>query len=146
MTSCDWFDSKEARTQKLVEEELQEIDWNDVDQYPLFNDCDETAGKAEQRECFQNTLLLHFSMALQDFEFVANSDMDDSIYVDFLVDREGAIAILDIGNTGEIKEQLPDFDTIITQSLKSLPKIDPALKRGIPVNVKLRIPIVLNTN
>lgn len=129
----------------LVEEELQSIDWNDVDQYPLFDDCDETVSKTAQRECFENTLLLHFSMTLQDFEFALDEEVDDTIYVDFLVDREGGMSVLDIQENNMIKEQIPEFDAIITQSLKSLPRVEPALKRGIPVNAKFRIPIVLNT-
>ena len=145
LVSCDWFSSREATAQKLVEKELQGIDWNEVDQYPLFDDCDETVSKTAQRECFENTLLLHFSMTLQDFEFVLNKDIEDSIYIDFLVDKDGVMTVLDIEEHGALKEQIPEFNGIITQSFKSLPRVEPALKRGIPVNAKFRIPLVLNT-
>ncbi len=145
MASCQWFASQEAKTQMLVEEELQSIDWNDVDQYPLFDDCDETVSKTAQKACFENTLLLHFSMTLQDFEFVLDEEVDDTIYVDFLVDSEGTMSVLEIQENNTVKQQIPEFDAIITQSLKSLPRVEPALKRGIPVNAKFRIPIVLNT-
>lgn len=146
LASCDWFTSREAKTQMLVEKELHGIDWNDVDQYPLFDDCDETATKAAQKECFENTLLLHFSMTLQDFEFALSEDLEDNIYVDFLVDKEGVMTVLDIEEHRAIKEQIPEFNGIITQSFKSLPRVEPALKRGIPVNAKFRIPLVLNTH
>jgi hypothetical protein len=146
LASCDLFTSAEKKTQKIVDKELLGIDWNDVDQYPLFDDCDETVSKIEQRSCFENTLLLHFSMTLQDFEFILDEDLDDTIYVDFLVDQEGAMTVLDIETNSIIQEQIPEFNGIITQSLKSLPRVEPALKRGIPVNAKFRIPIVLNTN
>jgi hypothetical protein len=129
-----------------VEKELQSIDWNDVDQYPLFDDCDESVPKAAQKECFEKTLLLHFSMTLKDFEFVLSEDVTDSIYVDFLVDREGGMTVLDIEENSVIHQQIPEFDGIIAQSLKSLPRVEPALKRGIPVNAKFRIPLLLNTN
>lgn len=142
--SCDWFSTREVKTQKLVEKELQAIDWNDVDQYPLFDDCDETVSKSAQRECFENTLLLHFSMTLQDFEFVLDKDIDESIYVDFLVDKDGGMTVLDIEEHGVLKEQIPEFNAIITQSFKSVPRVEPALKRGIPVNAKFRIPLVFN--
>ncbi|MFT6995763.1 MAG: hypothetical protein ACJA1P_002508, partial [Maribacter sp.] len=42
-------------------------------------------------------------------------------------------------------KQMPEFDGIVTQSLKTVPEIAPALKRGIPVRIKLRILIQLNT-
>lgn len=145
-SSCDWFASKEVKTQKLVNEEMQNIDWNDVDQYPLFYDCDETASKEGQKECFETTLLTHFSMALQDFEFVLSEDFKDAIYVDFLIDKDGSISVLKIEKNDAIDAQMPEFNGILARSLKSLPRVEPALKRGIPVGAKFRIPIVLNTN
>lgn len=143
--SCEWISNKDAKTQKLVEQEMQEINWNDLDQYPLFDNCDESESKITQRACFEETILLHFSMTLQDFEFVLNKDVNDTLFVDFLMDKEGLISVLRIEKDSAIDEQMPEFDGIITQSLKSLPKVEPALKRGIPVNAKFRIPIVLNT-
>lgn len=146
MVSCDWFSSREANTRKLVDKELSGIDWNDVDQYPLFTECDEVVAKTAQRECFENTLLKHLAMTLQDFEFVLNQDFEDTIYVDFLVDREGQLSVLEIQENEAVREQIPEFNGVISQSLNSLPKLEPALKRGIPVNAKFRIPLVLNTN
>lgn len=146
LASCEWFESKDSRTKKLVEAELQGIDWNDVDQYPLFADCDETAAKEAQKHCFEQTLLLHFSMTLQDFEFVLEEAVPDTIYVDFLVDRDGGISVLDIERDPEIQNQNPEFNGVVTQCLKSLPRVAPALKRGIPVSAKFRIPLVLNTH
>lgn len=145
MVSCDWVSSREANTQKLVDRELSGIDWNDVDQYPLFEECDEAVAKTTQRECFENTLLMHLSMTLENFEFMLNNDFEVTIYVDFLVDREGVLSVLEIDENAAVREQIPEFNGIITQSLKSLPKLEPALKRGIPVNAKFRIPLVLNT-
>ncbi len=56
-TSCDWFTSNEEKTQELVNEEMRNINFNEVDRYPLFDNCDEMLGKEEQLDCFQNTLL-----------------------------------------------------------------------------------------
>ena len=144
--SCTWFESREVKTRKLVNAELSSINWNDVDQYPLFADCDETANKAAQKECFEQNLLQHFSMTLQDFEFILDDELADTLYMDFLVDHNGAISVLDIERNRTIIQQIPEFNGVITQSLKSLPKLEPALKRGIPVNAKFRIPLILNTN
>lgn len=145
LSSCNLFTSTEEKTQRLVEKELQAINWNDVDQYPLFDDCDETMSKSAQKECFENTLLLHFSMILQEFEFILDKDVEEVVYVDFLVDKEGKISVLNIDKNSIIQEQIPEFDGIISRSLKSLPALGPALKRGIPVNAKCRIPIILNS-
>lgn len=145
-TSCDWFISKEEKTQELVHEEMQNINFNEVDRYPMFADCDEMVSKQEQKKCFETTLLMHFSMTLQDFDFVIDTMIRDTVYVDFMMDRNGSISVLGIQKNASIDDQMPEFNDIITQSLKSMPKIEPALKRGIPVNAKFRIPIVLNSN
>ncbi len=142
--SCDLLTPKEEKTRRLVQEELSSINWNDVDQYPHFLNCEESIAKEEQRICFEEELLKHFSSTLKDFEFELKEDVEDTIYVDFLVERDGSITVLDIENH-QIQEQVPEFNAIITQSLKSLPTIEPALKRGIPVSAKFRIPLELNT-
>ena len=145
LISCDYLAPKEEKTRRLVQEELRSINWNDVDQYPLFASCNESLSKEEQQACFENELLTHFSGTLQEFEFILSEDVEDTIYVDFLVERDGSVTVLDIEDHMTVQEQIPEFNAIITQSLKSLPEIEPALKRGIPVNAKFRIPLELNT-
>ena len=96
LVSCELFESKEDKTQKLVNEELLAIDWNDVDQYPLFEDCDETAPKVEEKTSVLN--------------------------------------------------EISDFNSKISESLNDLTTVAPALKRGNPVSLRFRLPLVLNTN
>ena len=144
--SCDLFESKEKKTRELVNQEMRTINWNDVDNYPLFESCDESTSKTSQRECFETELLQHFSATLQEFEFVIGPDMDTTVFVDFLIDQEGELTVVDIQKDNAIDEVMPEFDGIISQSLRNLPTLAPALKRGIPVRVKFRIPIVLNRN
>tara|TARA_R110000796_G_scaffold37722_4_gene95378 strand:+ start:288306 stop:288782 length:477 start_codon:yes stop_codon:yes gene_type:complete len=143
--SCDIFTSKEVKTRELVEREMQNINFNDVDQFPLFENCDETNAKEENKQCFEETLLHHFSTTLEGFEFVLKEALVDTLYVDFSVDKKGEISVLDIEHNAIVDEQIPEFDAIITRCLETLPQVTPALKRGIPVKAKFRIPIILNT-
>ncbi len=145
-TSCEFFGSKEKKTQKLVDQELREIDFNDVDDYPLFDDCDETATKEQQKRCFEEKFFTHLSMALQDFELVADKEINDTILLDFVIESDGDIAILNMGNNMVLGSQKKAFEKLLTKSLNSLPRLEPALKRGVPVRAKFRIPIVLNSN
>ena len=88
ISSCNWLAPREKKTQRIVQEELSSINWNDVDQYPMFQTCDESVSKEEQRICFEEELLDHFSRTLSDFEFILKEDVGDTIYVDFLVERD----------------------------------------------------------
>ncbi len=146
LSSCNWFPSREKKTNQLVELEMSSINWNELDQYPLFPDCDETALKAAQKDCFERILLANFTSTLREFEFVMDTEIQDTLYLDFLVSNKGEILVLDIEKHELILEQIPEFEGIITQSLKTLPPLAPALKRGIPVNAKFRIPMILNTS
>lgn len=143
LTACDWSAKREEKTQELVDQEIRAIDWEDVDQYPLFADCDELANKPEQKKCFMETLLRHFSKSLQESDFVLEAEIKDTIFVDFRMEDTGAITLINIKIDQQINQQLPEFQSQIEKSLNSLPKIEPALKRGIPVSAKFRIPIVL---
>ncbi len=137
--------STESKTQKIVEDELRGIDWNDVDQYPLFEGCDETAAKLEQRMCFENTLLQNLAMSLQEFHFMTESELETTIYLDFLVDNQGVITVVNIDKNPVLEAQLPQFSGIITKGLKSMPNPAPALKRGVPVKTRFRLPLQVTT-
>lgn len=146
LASCGFFESKEEKTQKRVQKELDAIDWNAVDAYPIFEDCDENWTQTKQRECFENGLLEHFSKTLNEFEFILDEGIDPTVQVDFLVDEEGKITVTHIEKDTAIDRQMPEFDGIIRQSLLRIPPLAPAIKNRIPVKAKFRIPIVLNVN
>ncbi|MBC2838671.1 hypothetical protein [Robiginitalea sp. SC105] len=146
LCACDLFESRQARTQKLVDAEMRTINFNEVDQFPLFDDCDETEDKREQRTCFEQTLLLHLSMTLQDFEFRSAESLRDTLHIDFRVDANGVISITSVEQHPGLTDENPEFERIVTGSLRSLPRLQPALKRGIPVATQFRLPLVLQTN
>ncbi len=145
LASCNFLESKEKRTQEFINAELRQLDWNSIDSYPLFLDCDETASKETQRQCFEQTLTTHFENTLNEFEFIIDSDSNPVVFVTFVIDTKGQINVIEIDKDAAILEQMPEFDGIVSQSLKNIPAIAPALKRGIPVSTKFRIPIQLNT-
>lgn len=146
LVSCEWFTSRDVKTRELVDEEMRGINWNEVDQFPLFEPCDETASKPIQQECFQNTLVMHVSMALQDFDFRTEQPLSDTLFVDFMVDNRGGISVISIEENQLLSKENPEFQRIVSTSLRSLPRLQPALKRGIPVASHFRIPLVVRTH
>ena len=146
LASCEFFASPETKTRELVEEELRAIDWNEVDQDPLFAACEESASKPEQQNCFEKNLVLHLSMSLQDFEFQSEQVLADTLYVDFMVDNQGRISVVSMDKNAAFSKENPEFERIVSRSLRSLPRLEPAIKRGIPVSSRFRIPLVLSTD
>ncbi len=137
--------SKEEQTQKLVNDELLAIDWNDVDQYPLFDNCDETAPKQIQRECFENGMLRIAEQALDSLQFEVQNDLNDTVVIEFKVDEHGFITVEQIKDSPEILNEISNFNIQIKSRLKDL-TVAPALKRGNPVSLRFKLPIVINTN
>ena len=143
-TSCQYFLSKEEQTQKMVNDELMAIDWNDVDQYPLFEGCDEMAQKTEQRNCFEQEMLKRFVKAFSDTVYEVDERLKDTLFVDFEVDEDGFVNIIEIGENAAIEELVPGFRDEVRSRFSDLTVI-PAHKRGINVKIKFRLPIVLDT-
>ena len=145
LASCELFMSKEDQTQKLVDDELLSIDWNDVDKYPLFEACDEMAPKEIQRDCFQAEMVQIASQALDSLSFEVQNDLNDTIVIEFKVDEHGFITIEQIGDNSQVLEEIDGLNDQIRNKLKDL-TVAPAIKRGSPVSMRFRIPVILNTN
>lgn len=143
--SCQYFLSKEERTTQLVNSKLAEIDMNDVDQYPLFEACDETATKEEQRQCFQNEIMKYFETAIEDMVFRTKNDLADTLWVDLRIDEEGRMAIAHIFKNNNLDENIPELRSSLSERLNDSTKIAPAIKRGVPVGLKVRLPILIET-
>ena len=79
LVSCNLFASKEKKMRKLVEQEMRDINWNDIDSYPLFENCDETQTKKGQRECFEQEVL--FSSDADNFRLIVERRLkiDDEV-------------------------------------------------------------------
>lgn len=146
VSSCSFFESQQKRTQEQIDEKMLGIDWSTVDSYPLFDSCDEGVTKDEQKKCFEETLASHFQETLSEFEFTLTDKESEIVEVIFVIDIMGRINVINIEKDASVLTQMPEFDGVITQSLKNLPKLAPAIKQAIPVNTKYRIPVQLKTN
>ncbi|PCE66114.1 hypothetical protein [Sediminicola luteus] len=144
-TGCHYFVSKEKRVHEQVVAELLRLNLDSVDQYPLFEACDELAPKTEQKVCFEQTLLAHLSESFSHYEFLVTENVHDTLTVIFKVDSVGTVSLLKLETNARITDEVPEFDGIVEQSLKVLPRIQPAIKKGIPVSAKFSLPLVVNT-
>ncbi len=143
--SCEFLSSKEALTERRVTEKLAAIDWDIVDEYPMFDDCLLTQTKEEQRQCFQTTMLKKFSKALEELELKVDSGLNDTVNVNLVIDEHGFMAVKDIEENGKVMELLPNFEREVTDKLNDLVTVKPAIKRGVFVKVSVRLPLILKT-
>jgi hypothetical protein len=145
-TSCDYFDKKKITSQEILQEDLQTFNWNEVDEYPTFASCGSSSTKAERKHCFETTLSLHIISQIAQEKIVVTKDINDTIIIKFLISDIGELSVLEIKSSAQIKTQIPEIDSFLIQSLKGLPKILPAFKRGQQVKTEFKLPIVIKVN
>lgn len=142
--SCQYFDKKKVYAKDIVEEELETINWNDVDQYPAFAKCESLQEKQERKHCFESTLTEHVSSFFINQSIVVSEDINDTIYLKLEIDKAGTIDVYSIEADSLTRVQIPKLDSLIERNILSLPKIYPAIKRGQQVHTEFTLPIVIH--
>ena len=143
--SCDF---RSRRQTTLLREMAADtiVDYNAVDVYPLFLDCNNCDTSEKQNLCFEMELARRLQRAFEETRIGATYVPSDTIQVDILVNTEGQISISEIHMPDGMESQRQELDNLIYESVAELPVvIQPALKRGIPVSSVYRLPIILTS-
>jgi hypothetical protein len=142
-TSCNYFEKKKVYPEDLLEEELQTFNWNEVDTYPTFSNCDSITIKEDSKACFQNTLIGSVNQFLEHQNIVVSDDVNDTIRLKIIIDNKGVLEVESIRLKPETAVQIPEIDSLLRQSLKGIPKIFPAIKRGQQVTTAFELPVIV---
>jgi len=142
-TSCNYFEKKKVYPEDLLEEELQTFNWNEVDTYPTFTDCEYMTSRADSRMCFQNTLITNVNRYLEAQNLVVSNDVNDTITLKIKIDNLGLLEIESINIQPETIQEIPEIDSLLRQSLQHVPKIFPAIKRGQQVTTAFELPVIV---
>lgn len=127
----------------LLQNELKAINWNEVDVFPSVLACEKIEDKALRQQCF-------FDFLTQTIQQKLNLDTLTILYPE--LDTIGVKVTVFANSDVQFEPQFPKdsvaYDTIIIDSilrarLVDFPKINPALKRGIPVKTQFILPVIL---
>ena len=140
------METKKVSSETFLKEELKTINMSELDEYPTFESCDHLENKEEKWLCFEQKLASNFYQYLQSQTLVFSQAMQDTVWVKLAVNAEGTPKIDNILIPVSVKQDLPKLDVWLHQSLDSLPKIYPAIKRGIPVKTTFKLPVVIQVN
>ncbi len=143
-TSCSYFENKKIKTEDVVTQELETIDWSAVDAYPSFSVCDSISEKEQQKICFETTVLNHVNQYLSQQNIIISEDIEDTISMKLQIDKLGKISILNIDAKPETRRLISEMDTLLYGSIKALPKIFPAVKRGQHVTTEFVLPVIVS--
>ena len=145
-SSCDYFDKKKVYSEDILKEDLQTFNWNEVDEYPTFSVCDNASTKAQRKDCFETTLTTFIMSQLANETIIVTKDINDTITITFQISEKGKLSVIDIKSSDLIKEQIPEMDALLIESLKDLSKIFPAIKRSQQVRTEFKLPVVIHVN
>jgi hypothetical protein len=143
--SCQYFEKKVPNEKELLEKQLKEINWNEVDEYPSVADCEKLTDETQRKQCF--------------FEFLTTT-IQQKLAVDTLSTLFPKLDTIEVkvtvfpNSTMEFEPQFPKdsvaydtikIDSILRIRLVNFPKVNPAIKRGIPVKTKFVLPVIIKT-
>ena len=138
ITSCDKLPFSKNKNSKVLD---TIVDFSSVDTFPSFKTCDSLIDKTAKSDCFRATIHQKIGEELQKHQLAIKDSIDEIIYVDLLISADGMFTLEAIQSSDTIKQELPELDSLLKVSVKKLPTIHPANKRGIPVATKYRLPI-----
>lgn len=144
--SCDYLEVKKTSSEEILNEELKTFNWNELDAYPTFEDCDSEGSKQEKRTCFEKKISDHLGAHLANQNFVVSEDLSDTLQLTFLVSDKGIVSITKIDVKSTTRSAIPLLDETLMKFTDSLPKVFPAIKRGQQVTSQFKLPIVLASN
>ncbi len=145
-TSCQFFETEKISSEAIFEDEMETINWKDVDQYPSFPDCKNEIDKAVQKNCFINTISSQLYENISNENMVAVREIYDTVKVKFEVNVSGRLSILEIKMDTLLQKEFPDLEMLIFNSVDSLQPVAPAYKRGIPVKTQFTLPVIVQTD
>ena len=117
------------------------VNFSSVDTSPSFKVCDSIIDKQKKTNCFRTTIHQKIGAELQKHQFVIRDSISEIVYVDLLITSKGKIVLEAMDSSEEIKIQLPKLDSVLRISVDKIPNVYAAIKRGIPVTTKYRLPI-----
>ncbi|AMC11848.1 hypothetical protein Lupro_11485 [Lutibacter profundi] len=141
LVSCSYFEKKLER--KPIQEVDTIVDFSTVDAFPLFPNCKDIPSRRKQQICFQLEMSQYIYAFLKQFKLNAKEKVNDTVLVKLKVNILGETSLSSIQISKETKELLPNLDSLIKTSLQSLPTLQPAIKRNMPVTTEFTLPIIL---
>jgi len=139
--SCSYFEKPQKKNPIQVVDTI--VDFNSIDAFPLFPNCKDIPSREKQQICFQLEMSQHIYASLKKHTLNSKEIISDTVVVKLKVDNMGITSLSGLQISNETKSLIPEFDSILRVSLENLPKLEPAIKRNMPVSTEFVLPIIL---
>ncbi|TDD94583.1 hypothetical protein [Flavobacterium cellulosilyticum] len=141
--SCQYFDKKVPSEKDLLQKELKAINWKEVDEFPSVADCDKIESKIMRQQCFFEymTQLIQFKLSVDTLSMLYPEL--DTIEVKVTIYPNSRLQFEPLFPKDSVAYDTIKIDSILKARLVGFPKINPAIKRGIPVKTQFILPVIL---
>lgn len=141
--SCQYFDKQIPSEKELLQKQLKSINWKEVDEYPSVVDCEKIEDKKQRQQCFFEVLTQLIQEKLRvDTLSVLYPELD-TIEVKVTIFPNATMQFEPQFPKDSVAYDKTKIDSILKIRLVDFPKINPAIKRGIPVKTQFILPVIL---
>ena len=144
--SCQIIDKKVPTEQELFEKQIKEINWSEVDEYPSFLECDKISDNNQRKQCFFEFMATTIQQKLSVEDLAVLYPQLDTIEVKVTVFPDASLQFEPQFESDSLAYDKIKIDSILKSKLIDFPKVNPALKRGIPVKTEFVLPVIIKSN
>lgn len=144
MASCQWTAKKLPDENSLLQEEIGKIDWTKVDSYPGVEPCDSLFDETERKKCFFEFITQSLQVELSADTLTGRFGHLDTLKVLVTVQANSHIKLELYDFPDSLKTQTASIDSLLRAKERNFPVVQPAIKRGLPVQTQFLVPLVLN--
>jgi hypothetical protein len=144
--SCQIIDKKVPTEQELFEKQIKEINWSEVDEYPSFLECDKISDNNQRKQCFFEFMATTIQQKLSVEDLTVLYPELDTIEVKVTVFPDASLQFEPQFESDSLAYDKIKIDSILKTKLIDFPKVNPALKRGIPVKTEFILPVIIKSN
>lgn len=128
---------------ELLQKELKSINWKEVDEYPSLSDCDKIENKAQRQQCFFDVLTQLIQEKLSVDTLSMLYPKLDTIEVKVTIFPNATMQFEPQFPKDSVAYDRIKIDSILKVRLVDFPKVNPAIKRGIPVKTQFILPVII---
>ncbi|KRB54187.1 hypothetical protein [Flavobacterium sp. Root186] len=141
--SCQYFEKKVPSEKELLQKELKSINWKEVDEYPTVTECETINDKKQRQKCFFDVMSQLIQEKLNvDSLSILYPDLD-TIQVKVTVFPNSKMKFEPEFQKDSVAYDTIRIDSILHARLVDFPKVNPAIKRGLPVKTQFILPVII---
>ena len=145
LQSCQYFEKKVPNEKELLDKQMKEINWNEVDEYPSVADCEKLSDATQRKQCFFEFLTATIQQKLSVDTLSTMFPKLDTIEVKVTVLPNSELEFEPQFPKDSVAYDTIKIDSILRVRLVDFPKVNPAIKRGIPVKTQFVLPVIIKS-